>query len=99
MKVRLLWIERDLRGTELVRREETLTDESGKRPTRNYVGRLVARHHSELASLGKVSLIQSDKPGYRWYVRSTPLGPNCWVTVYAEPLDEGDLASPHTVPS
>jgi hypothetical protein len=86
MVVRLLWVERSRSGEELGRREETLQGESEKNPTRNYVGRLIARYHPELTSAGKVHLIDCEEPGYRWYVRSAQFGSNSWITTYAEPL-------------
>jgi hypothetical protein len=88
VRVRLIWVERDRRGTELAKRETTLTGESKKTPTRNYVAKLIARHHPELVSVDRVHLIDSDKPGCRWYVRSTELDPNRWQTVYASPLED-----------
>ena len=88
VRVRLIWVERDRRGTELAKRETTLAGESAKTPTRNYVARLIARHHPELVSVDRVHLIDSDEPGYRWYVRSTELDSNRWQTVYATPLED-----------
>lgn len=81
-------MERDRRGTELTKREITLRGESKKTPTRNYVARLIARNHPELVSVDRVHLIDSAEPGHRWYVRSTQLDSNRWVTVYADPLED-----------
>jgi hypothetical protein len=88
VRVRLIWVERDCRGTELGKRETTLAGESKKTPTRNYVARLIARHHPELVSVDRVHLIDSDEPGRRWYVRSKELDSNRWLTVYATPLED-----------
>jgi hypothetical protein len=88
VRVRLIWIQEDRRGNELARREELLQGESTKTPTRNYVARLIARHHPELASAGGVHLMDSSETGHRWYVRSNQLGSNCWETAYADPLDD-----------
>lgn len=88
MLVKLLWIERDFRGQELSRRQETLKGESFKTPTRNQISRLIRRCHPELSSVDHVHLIDSDQDGYRWYVRSIQLHKNRWVTIYAEPIDE-----------
>ena len=88
MRVRLTWVERDRRGKELASRESTLVGESKKTPTRNYVARLIARHHPELMSVDRVHLVDSDEPGRRWYVRSTKLNSNRWQTVYASPLED-----------
>lgn len=88
MRVRLTWIERDFRGVELTRREETLSGESTKTPTRNYAAKLIARYHPELMSAGRVHLINAEDTGFRWYITSVQLDSNRWVTAYAEPLDE-----------
>ena len=48
MRVKIVWVERDFRGSELSGREEILQGESAKALTRNQVARLIARHHPEL---------------------------------------------------
>jgi len=93
MRVKLLWVERDFRGTELSRREEILHGESTKTPTRNHVARLIARHHPELQFASRVFLIDASEEGYKWYVKANQMTSNRWVYVYAEPLEdapEGD---------
>ncbi len=88
MLVKLLWVERNFRGEELASREETLRGESLKTPTRNHIVKLIRRYHPELASVDRVHLIDSDQPGYRWYIRSIQMDKNRWVTIYAEPTEE-----------
>jgi hypothetical protein len=48
MRVRLVWADRDSRGSELSKREAILYGESVKTPTRKQVARLIARHYPEL---------------------------------------------------
>ena len=93
MKVRLLWVQRDFRGNELNRREEILQGESTKSPTRNYVARLIARHHPELVSVDRVHLLDAHETDCKWYVRSYRVNSNCWETAYAEPLEENEDAA------
>jgi hypothetical protein len=88
MKVRLIWVERDFRGDEVNEREELLKSESAKNPTRNQVAKLIARHHPEFMSVTRVDLLRSLESGFKWYVKSTRLGPNRWLTVYADPLPD-----------
>ena len=93
MTVRLTWVERDRRGTELARRDAVLHGESEKNATRKYVGKLIDRHHPELMSVDTVHLNDSYEEGFRWYVKSYEAAPNRWVTVYADPID--DVVVPH----
>jgi len=88
MQVKLLWVERDFRGSELSRREETLHGESAKAPTRNQVARLIARHHPELQFASRVTLLDASEQGYKWYVRATQMTSNRWVYVYAAPVED-----------
>lgn len=88
MRVRLVWVERDFRGSELSRREEVLHGESAKTPTRNQVARLMARHRPELQFASRVILVDASEEGYRWHVRANKMGSNCWSYVYAEPLED-----------
>lgn len=88
MRVKLFWVERDFRGSELSKREEILHGESTKKPTRNLVARLIARHHPELQfaepgdSCGRIGagiqVVRQSKPN-----DFKPLG-----YVYAEPLED-----------
>ena len=89
MRVKLVLIERDFRGTELSKREEILRGESAKSPTRNHVARLIARYHPELQFAGKILLASEE--GHKWYVKATKLDPNRWLYAYADPLDEGNV--------
>jgi hypothetical protein len=86
MRVKLVWVERDFRGTELSRREEILNGESAKTPTRNQVARLIARHHPELQFAGRVMLLDASEEDYKWHVRANKMGSNCWSYVYADPI-------------
>jgi len=86
MTIRLTWVERDVRGNEIASREELTHSESAKTPTRNQVAKLVARFHPELASAARVHLLDSSESGRKWYIKSTQLSSNRWVTVYADPL-------------
>lgn len=88
MRVKLVLIERDFRGKELLKREEILCGDSVKNPTRNYVARLIARHHPELRFAGKIFLINASEEGHKWYVKAIQLDPNRWLYAYADPLDE-----------
>jgi len=88
MRVKLIFIERDVRGKDLSTREEVLHGESAKNLTRNHVARLIARHHPELQHAGGVWLLEVSENSYKWYVRTEKLGPNKWLTVYADPLPE-----------
>lgn len=92
MKVRLVWIETNFRNEELSRREELLEGESQKKPTGNSVVRLIARYHPELRSVDRVHLLESHRPDLRWYIRSNQLSPNCWESIYAEPVE--DIVAP-----
>jgi hypothetical protein len=93
MIVRLVCLERDFRGNVLSKREEYLHGDSEKNPTKNYVGRLIARFHPELVSVDKVHLLDSSETEYRWYVNSFKTGSNCWVTFYADPCEEDPAVS------
>jgi hypothetical protein len=88
MRVKLVWVERDVRGSELSRREEILRGESAKPPTRIQVARLIARHHPELQFASRVMLVNASEEGYKWHVRADKMGSNCWRYVYAEPLED-----------
>jgi hypothetical protein len=88
MRVKLVWVERDFRGSELSRREEILRGESTKSPTRNHVARLIARHHPELQFASRVMLGDASEEGYKWYVRANQMSSNRWVYIYAEPLED-----------
>lgn len=88
MRVKLIFIERDVRGKDLSTREEVLHGESAKSLTRNRVARLIARHHPELQHAGGVWLLDASETSYKWYVRTEKLGRNKWLTVYADPLPE-----------
>jgi hypothetical protein len=94
MIVRLIRVERDFRGNVLSKSEEHLRGDREKNPTRNYVGRLIARFHPELMSVDKVHLIDSSETEYRWYVISFQTGSNCWVTFYADPCEETPATPP-----
>ena len=89
MRVKLTLVERDFRGAELSRREETLQEESAKSATRNRVARLIARSHRELQFASRVMLLDASEEGHKWYVRATQVNSNCWVYVYADPIEEG----------
>ena len=88
MRVKLTLVERDYRGTELSRREEILQGECAKSATRNHVARLIARSHPELQFASRVMLLDASEEGHRWYVRATQVNSNCWVYVYADPIEE-----------
>jgi hypothetical protein len=88
MKIRLIWVEKDFRGNELNKREEILCGESAKSPTRNQVAKLIARFHPELISVTRVNLLKSHESGYKWYIKSSQLDMNCWVTIYADPMPD-----------
>jgi len=88
MLVKLFWVERDFRGSELSKREEILHGESTKKTTRNHVARLIARHHPELQFASRVILVDASEQGYKWYVRANQMTSNRWVYVYAEPLED-----------
>lgn len=89
MRVKLVWIEEDFRGNYLSQREEFLEGESAKSLTRNHVARLIARHHPELQSAGRVMLIDASEEPYKWrIVKPIRRDSNRWVYVYAEPVDE-----------
>lgn len=75
----------------LSKREEILSGESAKNPTRNHIARLIARHHPELQFAGKVFLVNASEEGHKWYVKATQLDPNRWLYAYADPLGEGSL--------
>jgi hypothetical protein len=90
VRVQLVWIERDRRGTELAKRASILVGESQKTPTRNYVAKLIARHHPELISVDRVHLVEAYEPGCKWQVRTTELDANRWQTVYATPMEDAD---------
>jgi hypothetical protein len=83
-----MFVEKDFRGTELSIREEILSGESTKSLTRNHVARLIARHHPELRHSSGVWLMDSSETTYKWFVHTEQLGPNKWLTVYADPLPE-----------
>jgi hypothetical protein len=91
MRIKLIFIERDFRGKDLSKREEVLQSESAKSLTRNHVARLIARHHPELRSAGGVWLLDGSEANHKWYVQTEKLGPNKWLTVYADPLPEATL--------
>jgi len=86
MRVKLTFVERDVRGNELSLREEVLEGESAKSLTRDHVARLIARHHPELRVAGRLWLIDASETPYKWYIRSVQLGPNRWLYIYADPL-------------
>jgi hypothetical protein len=86
MRVKLVYIERDMRGTELSERVEVLEGESEKSLTRNHVARLIARQHPELTHAGRVFLIDASETKYKWYVGTSKLGSNRWLYVYADPI-------------
>jgi len=88
MRVKLIFIETDFRGKDLSTREEVLHSESTKSLTRNHVARLIARHHPELQHSSGVWLLDALETSYKWYVGTEKLGPNKWLTVYADPLPE-----------
>ena len=88
MRVKLIFIERDVRGKDLSTREEVLHGESAKSLTRNHVARLIARHHPELQHAGGVWLLDASETSHKWYVQTQKLGANKWLTVYADPLPE-----------
>jgi hypothetical protein len=73
-----------------------LHGESKKTPTRNQAAKLIARHNPELISVTKVHLLDSSETTYRWCIKSTQLGSNCWVTVYADPIPEADSCDPRS---
>ena len=88
MKVRLVWIESDRRGTELSRREEILQGESDKAANGESARRLIVHYYPELVPLYAKGLIRNpSRTNWRWLVRMTRLGPNRWLTVYADPVD------------
>jgi hypothetical protein len=91
MRVKLIFVERDLRGNDLSSREEVLQGESAKSLTRSHVAKLISRHHPELRHAGGVWLLDASETRYKWYVGTEKLGPNKWVTVYADPLGEDAL--------
>ena len=87
MRVKLIFVERDFGGKDLCTREEVLSGESAKSLTRNYVAKLIARHHPELQHAGgAVWLLDASETSYKWYVGSQKLGSNRWLTVYADPV-------------
>jgi hypothetical protein len=88
MRVKLIFIERDFSGKDLSTREEVLYGESAKSLTRSHVARLIARHHPELKHAGGVWLLDASETRHKWYVQTEKLGPNKWLTVYADPLPE-----------
>ena len=87
MRVKLVYIDRDFRGSELSRREEILHGESAKSLTRNHVARLIQQHHPDLQHAGGVRLSKSYEADYTWLVKVLESGRNRWTYVYAEPLD------------
>ena len=87
MRVKLIFVERDLRGKDLSTREEVLQGESAKSPTRNYVAKLIARYHPELRRAGSMWLLNASETRYKWFVGTEKLGPNKWLSVYANPQD------------
>ena len=88
MRVKLTFIERDFRGTDLSSREEVLVGESKKTPTRNHVARLIAAHHPELKTVTQVMLISATETGHKWYVKASRITSNRWLYVYADPLED-----------
>jgi len=88
MRVKLTFIERDVRGADLSSREEILHGESEKNPTRNHVARLIAAHHPELKSVTRVMLISATETGHKWYVKASQVTSNRWLYVYADPLED-----------
>jgi hypothetical protein len=86
MRVKLIFVERDVRGNDLHMREEGLQGESAKNLTRNHVAKLIARYHPELRHAGGVWLLDASETRYKWYVGTEKLGPNKWLSVYADPL-------------
>jgi hypothetical protein len=88
LKIKLIWIEKDFRGNEVALSQEILHGESAKTPTRNQVAKLIARLHPELISVTRVSLLNSSETSHKWYVKSNQLGPNRWLTVYADPMPD-----------
>ena len=92
MRVKVVWIERDRRGRELQRREETLEAESSKPATARAALRLIGRHHPEIAPTWRGLFMNSDATKYRWMVCVTELDPNRWLYVYADPVEDAAVA-------
>ena len=88
MKIKLVWIERDRRGQERQRREETLEAESNKPVTAKSALHLISRHHPEIALAGRTLLRNSDATKYRWVLCVTQLDSDRWLYVYADPVHE-----------
>jgi hypothetical protein len=52
---------------------------------------VIVRHEYESTIrkfASRVFLVDASEEGYKWYVKGNQAGSNCWVHVYAEPLDD-----------
>jgi hypothetical protein len=85
MRVRLVWVERDIRGSDISTREEILHGEYAKRPRRDQAARLIARYHPELGSTRGVMLVDDPDEDHKWFVKANEVSSNRWVYVYADP--------------